>query len=149
VIAERKMGPLEESLGKQMDELSGKLGDEFQTKLRERLAMFGLVDGVESSLGGGGKGKDNGEITPSGGPRDYKYSGGGEKGAKGFEDLSSLYKRIAGAAGKDPAEKTADNTEELVKQSKEQTSALKTIAGKAAAPTPLNTGTPGWATEEM
>jgi hypothetical protein len=142
------MGPLEESLGKQMDELSGKLGDEFQTKLRERLAMFGLVDGVDSSLGGGGKGKDNGETTPGGGPRDYKYSGGGDKGAKGFEDLSSLYKRIAGAAGKDSAAQTADNTEELVKESKTQTNFLKQIASRSTAPASLDTGTPGWGDEE-
>jgi hypothetical protein len=150
-IAERKMGPLEASLGKQMGELSGKLGDEFQTKLAERLTAFGLVDGVDSGAATGGKGKKGVDLTPKLGGDKYKYGGKAEggKGGSGFEDLSSLYKRIAGAAGKDPAAKTAENTDELVKNSKEQTSSLKTIAGRGIAPTPLNTGTPGWATEEM
>jgi hypothetical protein len=145
-IAEREIGPLEETLGRHMDELGKRMGGDFSNLLGERLAALGLVPGVEPS---GGKGQNELDINPRGGPRNYKYTARGSEKTSGFEDLSALYKRIAGAAGKDPAAQTADNTEELVKQSKEQTNALKMIAGKASAPTPLNTGTPGWATEEM
>jgi hypothetical protein len=168
-IADREIGPVEEALGRRMDELGNKLGGDFQGKLKERLAEFGLVDGVDSGIGAGGGGGGV-DMTPH--PAPYAGGGGGKEKSKdkagksggaapAFEDLGSLYKRIAGsAATRDmtPEEKKAKADREFdremlaeAKKGNALAQEMASVLGYVVTNTrrPMNTGTPGWATEEM
>jgi hypothetical protein len=115
-IAERIPDLMETALGTRVSQLGGKIADDFKTKFDERMAFFRGIGAGEGEAAAEDKvGAPDLTGGPArGGPAAKKKKA--ERSREGaFEDLAALYKRIAGAAGKGPEEKTAENTERAAK----------------------------------
>ena len=144
-IAKRIPGKIERALGNQFDDLGEKLGSRFQENLATARGWLGLGP-AEPGGATDAEEKAGIDMTPDAQTR-RKLGAGGKKAkekqekdsAGGFEDLGSLYKRIAEAAGgkRDPQERTAKATEKgeetrkrILTAAEKQTAYLKTIAEK-------------------
>jgi hypothetical protein len=127
-----------ELVGIEMSPLRKELGDEIIALTEGYRADFDRIYGeygawLDAKLAGGGI--PAGEAKKGlGRPKEVARAmeaGGGKGEAKGFEELTALYKRVASAAAKSPEQATAENTEKAAAEGKRAADGIDRLVGIA------------------